>query len=63
MTSKDVGKGNDVSRKVYYTVKYGDSLSGIAVKYRTSTSKLKRWNRLDSDRIVVGQKLLIWSPL
>ena len=56
-------KSNSASKKIYYTVRYGDTLSGIAVKYGISTKKLKRWNRLDSDKIVVGQKLLIWSPL
>ena len=59
----DISKNNNASKKIYYTVRYGDTLSGIAVKYGISTKKLKRWNRLDSDKIIVGQKLLIWSPL
>tara|TARA_B100000959_G_scaffold275260_1_gene328381 strand:- start:13 stop:846 length:834 start_codon:yes stop_codon:yes gene_type:complete len=61
--SKDISKSNDASKKIYYTVRYGDTLSGIAVKYGIPTKKLKRWNKLMSDKIVVGQKLLIWSPL
>ena len=66
-SSKDISKNNNTSKntskKIYYTVRYGDTLSGIAVKYGISTKKLKRWNQLKSDNIVVGQKLLIWSPL
>jgi len=57
-------KKNNVSKKIYYTVKYGDTLSQIAEKYGIGLSKIKRWNNLsNSDKIVVGQKLLIWSPI
>ena len=48
------------SKKVYYTVKRGDSLSEIAEKYRTSVKNIKKWNGLRNDRILVGQKLKIW---
>ena len=50
-----------VVQKQYYTVKYGDTLSGIAQKYRTSVSNIKKWNGLRSDRIMTGQKLKIWT--
>ena len=49
------------SRQIYYTVRYGDTLSEIAIKYRTSVRKLKKWNGLRSDRIYSGQKLKIWT--
>ena len=45
------------SRQIFYTVKYGDTLSEIAIKYRTSVRKIKKWNGLRSDRIYSGQKL------
>ena len=45
--------------KVYYTVKRGDTLSGIALKYRTSVRKIKKWNGLRSNKIRIGQKLQI----
>ena len=48
------------SKKIYYTVKRGDSLSEIAEKYRTSVKNIKKWNGLRNDRILVGQKLKIW---
>ena len=40
-----------------YRVRRGDTLSGIAVRYRTSVRKLKSMNRLRSDRIRIGQVL------
>ncbi len=40
-----------------YTVKPGDSLGSIAMKYRTTVSRIKRTNSLNSDKIIVGQKL------
>ena len=49
------------SRQIYYTVRYGDTLSEIAIKYRTSVRKIKKWNGLRSDRIYSGQKLKIWT--
>ena len=49
------------SKQIFYTVRYGDTLSGIAIKYRTSVRKIKKWNGLRSDRIYSGQKLKIWT--
>ncbi len=44
----------------YYRVRSGDTLSRIASKFGTSTSKLQRANKLRSaNRIRVGQRLLI----
>ena len=45
------------STKIYYTVKRGDTLSEIAMKYRTSIRKIKKWNGLRSNRIYIGQKI------
>src|SRR5699024_1589774 len=42
-----------------YTVKSGDTLSHIALKYGTSVSALKQLNNLKSDLIYVGQKLKV----
>lgn len=42
-----------------YTVKGGDTLSGIAAKYGIKTAELKRANNLSSDMIRVDQKLVI----
>lgn len=37
----------------------GNTLSGLAAKYKTSVSQLKSWNNLKSDLILVGQKLIV----
>jgi len=42
-----------------YTVKTGDSLWLIAKNYKTTISKLKRVNQLDTDMILAGQVLKI----
>lgn len=44
-----------------YTVKSGDNLAGIAEKYDVSIADLKEWNNLESDKILVGQKLTVYS--
>ncbi len=42
-----------------YTVKNGDTLSGIATKHGTTVAKIKELNDLTSNNIKVGQKLKI----
>ena len=49
------------TKQVYHTVRSGDTLSEIAMAYRTSVRKIKKWNGLRSDRIYPGQKLKIWT--
>ncbi len=42
-----------------HTIKYGETLSEIAVRYSVSIDSLRKTNALRSDRIRVGQKLII----
>ena len=42
-----------------YTVRKGDSLSGIALLFGVQTELLKQWNSLTSDLIHPGQKLAV----
>jgi LysM repeat protein/Tol biopolymer transport system component len=44
---------------VYHTVQYGDTLSGIAWQYGTTTNALMQTNNLYSDIIYQGQRLCI----
>jgi len=44
-----------------HLVRPNDTLSEIAMSYRTSVGKIKKWNGLRSDRIYTGQKLKIWT--
>ena len=45
--------------KVTYVVKNGDTLGKIAKIYSVSVDNIKKWNNLKSDRIDIGQKLVI----
>jgi membrane-bound lytic murein transglycosylase D len=47
--------------RIRYRVRRGDTLSGIASKYKTSVRNLKNWNNLRSSRIRAGQMLTIYS--
>ncbi|MGN1370890.1 MAG: LysM peptidoglycan-binding domain-containing protein [Candidatus Coprovivens sp.] len=44
---------------VYYTVKAGDTLYGIAQKYNLTVDELKKINNLSSNSLSIGQKLLV----
>tara|TARA_B100000941_G_scaffold274572_1_gene235814 strand:- start:668 stop:2563 length:1896 start_codon:yes stop_codon:yes gene_type:complete len=47
-------------KKIYHTVKRGDTVSEIAELYKTSAKNIKKWNGLRTDVIRLGQKLEIW---
>ena len=47
----------DAMKTATYVVKPGDTLSAIAVKYKTTVDSLKQRNQLKTDTIQVGQKL------
>ncbi|OYW70829.1 MAG: hypothetical protein B7Z37_29550, partial [Verrucomicrobia bacterium 12-59-8] len=49
-----------VSSPVYYTVKKGDSLKAIALKYKTTAATLASANKIkDVNKIILGQRLKI----
>ena len=54
---KDTSSSEDVG--VYYTVKAGDTLYGIAKSYGLSVDELKSMNGLKNNNLNVGQKLLV----
>ena len=43
-----------------YKVRSGDVLGSIASRYKVRVSDIKKWNRMNSDMIRVGQTLKIW---
>lgn len=47
--------------KITYTIRRGDTLGGIAARYKVKVSDLKRWNNLGSDLIREGRKLVIYK--
>lgn len=46
-------------KKRLHTVRKGESLAGIAAKYKISTYKLKELNHLSSNQVKVGQSLVV----
>lgn len=47
----------DTSENGTYTVKSGDTLSGIAEKYGTTVDRLMQLNHLSSDFLVIGEQI------
>ncbi len=46
----------------FYIVKKGDTLNKIAKEYSIAVDTIKKYNNLDSDLIIVGQKLYFTPP-
>lgn len=60
--TSDTGNGTSTSTggTSYYTVKAGDTLSGIANNYQTTVNTLARLNNLSNPNLIyVGQRLLV----
>lgn len=54
--------GHSSASSTVYTVRYGDTLSGIAARYGTTYQNIMKWNDLDSFLILPGQKLNVRGP-
>jgi membrane-bound lytic murein transglycosylase D len=42
-----------------YEVRSGDALSHIAKRYGVTVAQIKSWNRMSTDRLSIGQKLVL----
>ena len=51
---------SSTDNKIVHTVRFGDTLSEIAMKYSTSVKKIKQLNGLRNDIVRTGQKLQIY---
>lgn len=58
-SSSSSNKSSNSSSKKTYTVKSGDTLSGIASKHGTTVKKLMDWNGLDTTLIYPGNKFVV----
>lgn len=47
-------------RLIYYKVRSGDTLGGIAARYHCTVNQIKRWNGLRGSMIRIGQRLKIY---
>lgn len=56
--TKTVSNSNTANSKTYIVTE-GDNLSGIAGSFGVSVNDLKEWNDLESDKIMVGQRLKV----
>jgi beta-N-acetylhexosaminidase len=45
--------------EIEYTVAGGDSVSKLAIKFKVSKEDIRSWNKLTSDNLFVGQKLIV----
>ena len=53
--------GNNLTRKLNYTVRSGDSLYLIASRFRITVNDLVRWNNIDKNKILrPGQRLTMY---
>ena len=50
------------ARGTTHTVRPGETLYRIGQKYHVGLDQLRKWNNLDSDTLVVGQKLIVGRP-
>ena len=58
--NKKLGASSASSKKTYYTIKSGDTLSGIAQKYGTTVKQLQSWNGIkNANLIYAGQKIRV----
>ena len=51
----------EMPEKITYTIRSGDTLGGIAARYKVKVSDLKRWSGLSGDFIREGRKLVIYK--
>lgn len=58
-TDKEVKMESSVAKKITHKIKSGETLSGIARKYRTNVTELKKMNKLSSNIIQIGKTLYI----
>ena len=55
-------KPNGNYKPIYYTVKTGETLGAIAIRFNCRINDIMDWNDLYGNRIRAGQKLVIYVP-
>lgn len=60
-TATDDAEAGKSVRKVYHTVRSGETLGKIAGRYRVSAVDLKKWNKLRSNSIQRGKRLIVYK--
>ncbi|MDX6745290.1 LysM peptidoglycan-binding domain-containing protein [Polaribacter sp. PL03] len=57
---KPLPKYFEMDKRIRYKVKNGDFLGKIASKFGVRVSEIKRWNRMKTSRLKIGQRLNIY---
>ncbi|MGY0407500.1 MAG: LysM peptidoglycan-binding domain-containing protein [Polaribacter sp.] len=57
---KPLPKYFEMNRRIRYRVRNGDYLGKIAKKFGVRVSSLKRWNRMKTSRLKIGQRLNVY---
>ncbi|MDH6355378.1 membrane-bound lytic murein transglycosylase D [Dysgonomonas sp. PH5-45] len=61
--SNSASNGKLSTRKLVHKVRKGETLGSIARKHGVSSSQIKSWNRLRSNKLSVGRRLTINKPI
>jgi membrane-bound lytic murein transglycosylase D len=56
-----VGDSGKNTEKIVHTVKKGESLISIANQYGVTASSVRKWNKLKSNRVSAGRRLIIYA--
>jgi LysM repeat protein len=48
-----------IRQPLYYRVKRGDAISLIATKFDATPEQIRQWNKIEGDRIKIGERLLV----
>jgi membrane-bound lytic murein transglycosylase D len=56
-------QGIEGRNKIIHRVKEGETLGGLAMKYRVNTSDIRYWNGIRGNIIRIGQKLAIYTKV
>jgi membrane-bound lytic murein transglycosylase D len=56
-TNESTGK----SEKIYHPVKKGETVVTIANKYGVTAASVRKWNKLRSNKVAVGRRLVIYA--
>jgi membrane-bound lytic murein transglycosylase D len=57
------GGASGPRRTVWYRIRPGDTLGGIAARFDVTANQIRQWNRIRGSRIVAGKTLKLYVPI
>lgn len=58
---KNIKESGTTSNRIVHKVKRGETLGGLATRYHTTITNIKKWNHLKGSTIRIGQRLYIYK--